>query len=132
MNIEVYRAALSSIKRQHRPSTGADLDGMIEDFYHGLMETSLFHRIRVRKTGSPDCLIEATCSLRSSDTTVDTVESCLSESWAQGLRYGGPGIHAHIITANDEAVRLEGVTVPGGADFYVSARIVVSLRERDT
>src|SRR5229473_1898997 len=119
---------LTSVKRKIMarsvPSSGDNLEGMMVDFQHSLEQSRLLTRVRVKKTGDPGCMIEATCQPAANTLTIPEIIAEVERLWMEELRY--QPFEAHALVRADYKEALEFITVSG---FYVTGRIAVDISE---
>src|SRR5437867_6564621 len=115
------------IMAQSVPSSGHNLEGMMIDFQHSLEQSRLLTRVRVKKTGDPGCMIEATCQPAANTLTIPEIIAEVERLWMEELRY--QEFEAHALVRADYHESLEFVTESGPGGFYVTGRIAVDIRE---
>src|SRR5438128_2208494 len=86
--------AKRKIMAQGYPSTGGDVAGMIIDFHEALEQSRALKLRHVKKTGEPDCMIEAHCEPASVALTIPDVVAEVERLWMNDLRYSHQEAHA--------------------------------------
>ena len=84
----------------------------------------------MKKTGDPDCMIEATCRPMSADTAPKALADDLERRWREDICQGFYSWEAHALAISDEAVTLDFVAVHDGDRRYITGTIVIDLRPR--
>ncbi|HET8628647.1 MAG TPA: hypothetical protein VFL91_14595 [Thermomicrobiales bacterium] len=84
----------------------------------------------MKKTGDPDCMIEATCRPMSADTAPKALADDLERRWREDICQGFYSWEAHALAISDEAVTLDFVAVHDGDRRYITGKIVIDLRPR--
>ncbi|GAB3884491.1 MULTISPECIES: hypothetical protein [Microbispora] len=129
MDPSEFAAVKQQVMDESFPSSGADLDGMAMDFDAYLWHSPLIREVSVRRTGDTNNLIAATCWTVPGSSTVE-IAAELERIWLQDLSYRH--FEAHMITADERAVRLDAVTQIAPDDFYVTAAIVAETARPTT
>ena len=134
MNQDEFARARAKIMAQGFPSSGVDLQGMIEDFHHSLDQSSFLTLRSVKKTGEPERMIEARCEPASDTLTIPEVIAEIERAWMEELRYSH--YEAHVVTHLGYEAALEFVTVPApgstpkGVSSMCGTALGIDLRTR--
>src|SRR5262245_17882327 len=104
-----FTRARTKIMAQSFPSSGVDLQGMIEDFHHTLDQSRLLTLRSVKKTGNPERMIEARCEPAADSLTIPEVIAEVERVWMAELRYSH--YEAHAVIHHDYEVSLDFVTL---------------------
>jgi hypothetical protein len=102
------------------PSDGPNLDGMSIDFDAYLFMAELFGTVEVRKTGDPDCLLIASCTVNRGKAPT-AVGEALVNIWQDKLRYHYRA--AHRLRQDDVGVYLDVATLTDDGGIFVTGLI---------
>ncbi|MEU4572178.1 hypothetical protein [Nonomuraea sp. NPDC023979] len=126
MDLAEFAAVKQSVMSESFPSAGDDLGGMVMDFDAYLWQSPLINEVSVRRTGDRSSLIAATCQAVPGCSTAELAAE-LERVWLGDLRYSH--FEAHVITADERKVRLDGVTQIAPDGFYVTASIIAETAQ---
>ncbi len=104
-------------------SSGNDLSGMIEDIYHYIGDSSVFHLDNLSKTGDLENMIDVICSSYSLNQPFLMGE--LEDIWINNLSYRD--FECHSITQSKKLCILEFITHMSGKCYYVTGSITLVI-----
>lgn len=91
------------------PASSRQLSAFALDIEFELMQTSLFSKVSIKKSGMPECALVVTCALKNGTTTTTEVSTLLEHLWEESLMYQGSENTSRIV-ASSERVTLEFAT----------------------
>ncbi len=106
------------------PSSGGNLEGMLEDFSHFLNESDIFTRVSVKKTGDPDHLLVAVCKTHAS---LKSAAREMARIWTDYLSYRYSEFHT--VSLSPDSATLDGITAVDSSSYFVTAQIIA---QKDT
>ena len=108
---------------QCKPSAGLNLEGMFYDFPAYLSRSGILAVRRVRKTGTEDNMIEATCEPASASVSMTEAVAEIEGMWMTKLQYRY--FEAHAVSITDKKAVLDFVTTVHPDGSYVTGCIII-------
>lgn len=110
--------------QQSPPISGANLTGMLQDFWHALETSPVLTAVNVKKTGDPNQIIAASC-VAVAPAQAAEVAAELERLWTQQLCYQPSEVHT--LSVCSDKVVLEGITTLDESSYFVTAQITVRI-----
>lgn len=114
--VQEFNRIKNQIVSSSKPSSGANLLGMVEDFSYYLNASGFLTDIRIKTTREPDCLLEVSC--RVNKKIDEKLSKQIITIWNDDLRYKEKD--SFYIAFDEEKIEFYFVTQMQSSDLFVT------------